>query len=97
MMVYLCLSGYFCVLVFRYFVYRSYKSERGTDHEHPPLSLEEVLAVSDASLDLVASLNVCVVYVSPALQQHVSHEKHQRTQLLLFLHYYSISRDATLT
>lgn len=68
----------------------------GTDHEHPPLSLEEVLAVSDASLDLVASLNVCVIYVSHALQQHVSHEKHQRAQLLLLFHYSSFTREATL-
>lgn len=60
--------------------------DTGTDHEHPPLSLKEVLSVSDSSLDLIAPLNVCVVNVSPALQQHVSHEEHKRAELLLFLH-----------
>lgn len=42
--------------------------------------------MSDASLDLITPLNVCVVDVSPALQQQVSHEEHERPQLLLFLH-----------
>lgn len=57
------------------------------DHEHPPLPLKEVLSVPDASLDLVAPLVVGVVYVSPALQQHVGHEEHERAQLLILLHF----------
>lgn len=57
------------------------------DHEHPLLSLKEVLSVPGASLDLVTPLGVGVVYVSPALQQHVSHKEHERAQLLIFLHF----------
>lgn len=56
----------------------------GTDQEHPPLPLEEVMSVSDASLDLIAPLSVCVVYVSSALQQHVGHQEQKRAQLLFF-------------
>ncbi len=66
----------------------------GTDHEHPPLSLEEVLPMSDAPLDLVAPLNVGIVDVSPALQQHVGHEEHEGAQLLLFLHFDGFNREA---
>lgn len=66
-----------------------------TDQEHPPLSLEEVLSVPDASLDLTAPLDVGVVYVSPALQQHVGHQEHKGAQLLLFFHLHEFNRDTT--
>lgn len=59
---------------------------RGTDQKHPPLSLKEILPMSDASLDLIPPLNVGVVDVSPSLQQQVRHEEHERPQLLILLH-----------
>lgn len=51
--------------------------------------------MSDASLDLIAPVGVCVVYVSPALQQHVGHQEHKRAQLLLLFHFHNFTRDTT--
>lgn len=65
-----------------------------TDHEHPPLPLEEVLSVSDAPLDLAAPLSVGAGDVPPPLQQQVGHEEHEGAQLLLVLHFDEFSREA---
>lgn len=74
----------FCTLTIPFFVLNSIL--RGTDQKHPPLSLKEILPMSDASLDLIPSLNVGVVDVSPSLQQQVRREEHERPQLLILLH-----------
>lgn len=55
------------------------------------------MSLSDASLDLIAPLNVCVVYVSPALQQHVGHQEHKRAQLLISFHFHDLNRGTTLS
>lgn len=66
---------------------------RRADQKHPPLSLEEILPMPDASLDLSPPLSAGVADVPPSLQQQVRHEEHERPQLLILLHPHTYIHD----
>lgn len=55
-------------------------------HDHPLVSLLEILSVRDATLNLASALRVCAGDVTPPLHQHVTEREHQRAQRLVVCH-----------
>lgn len=57
-----------------------------THHDHPLVSLVEILSARDPPLNLVPALRVRAGDVTPPLHQHVTERQHERAQRLVIGH-----------